>query len=133
MDDKKIDIQKTINHWITRSDQDNETMIHLYNSKDHHWALFMGHLVIERLLKAFVVKRTGDHAPFSHDLRRLAKLSEIEFNDEYKRWLDTITTFNLNARYDDYKQDFYKKCTSEYTKKWISNIKTLKEWIKMKL
>ena len=131
--DKKFDIQKTINHWITRSDQDNETMIHLYNSKDYHWALFMGHLVIERLLKAFVVKRTDNHAPFTHDLRRLAKLSEIEFKDDYKRWLDTITTFNLNARYDDYKQDFYKKCTSEYADNWISNIKTLREWIKMKL
>jgi len=68
-----------------------------------------------------------------NDLRRLAKLSEIKFNDEYKLWLDTITTFNLNVRYDDYKQDFYKKCTEEYTDKWISNIKTLKEWIKKKL
>ena len=133
MDNKKIDIQKTINHWITISDQDYETMIHLYNSKDYHWALFMGHLVIERLLKAFVVKKTDNHSPFTHDLRRLSKLSEIEFDDEYKRWLDTITTFNLNARYDDYKQDFYKKCTSEYTDQWISNIKTLREWIKMKL
>ena len=133
MDNKKIDIQKTINHWITRSDQDYETMIHLYNSKDYHWALFMGHLVIERLLKAFVVRKTDNHSPFIHDLRRLSKLSGIVFIDEYKRWLDTITTFNLNARYDDYKQDFYKKCTSEYTDQWISNIKTLREWIKMKL
>ncbi len=133
MENEKIDIQKIVNHWITRSDQDFETMIHLYNSKDYHWTLFMGHLVIERLLKAVLVNRTNTHAPFTHDLRRLAKLSEIEFDDEYKRWLDTITTFNLNVRYDDYKQDFYKKCTEEYTDKWISNIKTLKEWIKKNL
>ncbi len=108
-------------------------MIHLFNSKDYHWALFIGHLVIERLLKATIVKKTHSHAPFSHDLRRLAKLSEIEFNDEYKRWFDTITTFNLNARYDDYKQNFYKKCTAKYADTWIFNIKTLRKWIKMKL
>ncbi|MEA3445961.1 MAG: HEPN domain-containing protein [Bacteroidota bacterium] len=84
-------------------------------------------------MKAKVVLRTGKHAPFTHDLRRLAKLSNIDFDDKKKRLLDTITTFNLNARYDDYKQDFYKKCSVEYTTQWISNIKTLRAWIKTKL
>ena len=133
MEDEKIDIEELINHLITRSDQDFDTMMHLYDSKDFHWALFIGHLVIERLLKAVVVKVTNTHAPFTHDLRLLAKLSKFKLDDEHKRWLDTITTFNLNARYDDYKQDFYKKCTLEYTNKWVSNIKTFREWIKMKL
>ncbi|MDD4192450.1 MAG: HEPN domain-containing protein [Mangrovibacterium sp.] len=133
MQNEGIDIEKTINHWITRSDQDFETMIHLYHSKDYHWALFMGHLVIERLLKAGVVRKTKTYAPFTHDLRRLAKLSGIDFNDEQKRWLDTTTTFNLNARYDDYKQDFYERCTPEFTEIWVSTIKILREWIKQKL
>jgi HEPN domain-containing protein len=57
-----IDIEKTYNHWINTSDKDSETMIHLYNSKDYHWSLFIGHIVIERLLKASVVKRTSNHA-----------------------------------------------------------------------
>ena len=61
------------------SDRDFETMIHLYETKDYHWALFIGLLVIERLLKAGVVKKSKDHAPFTHDLRRLEKLSGIEF------------------------------------------------------
>jgi HEPN domain-containing protein len=74
-------------------------MQHLFKSKDYHWALFIGHLVIERLIKAVVVKKTNEHAPHSHDLRRLAKLTGLNFNQEYVSWLDTITTFNLNARY----------------------------------
>jgi HEPN domain-containing protein len=129
----KIDTEKIIVYWTTASDRDFETMINLYTSKDYHWALFIGHLVIERLLKAGIVKKLSIHAPLTHDLRRLAKLSQIEFNDEQKVWLDTMTTFNLNARYDDYKQAFYKKCTPEFTGKWIANIKTLREWIKVKL
>jgi len=79
---KNINTEKIINHWIMTSDNDFETMNHLYNAKDYHWSLFMGHLVIERLLKACVVKKTKEHAPFTHDLRRLAKVSEIEFPDE---------------------------------------------------
>lgn len=133
MENEKNDIKNNINHWITTSDQDYETMVHLFESKDFHWALFIGHIVIERLLKARILKITSDHAPLTHDLRRLASLTKIEINDEHKKWLDTITTFNLNARYDSYKQAFYKKCTAEYSEQWISNIKELRIWIKKKL
>ena len=133
MNKNKIDIEKTYNHWIMSSDKDFETMEHLYNSRDYHWALFIGHIVIERLIKAWIVKKTNEHAPFTHDLRRLAKLSQIDFEKEHLIWLDTITTFNLNARYDSYKQAFYNKCTPDFTSEWILNIKELRKWIKMKL
>ena len=133
MSEAKINIEKITNYWITTSDRDYETMIHLFEKKDFQWALFIGHLVIERLLKAAVVGRTKNHAPFTHDLRRLAKLSQIEFNETNKKWLDTITTFNLNARYDNYKQDFYRRCTPEYTEEWVAIIKELRLWIKKQL
>ena len=41
-------------------------------------------------------KKTGTHAPFTHDLRRLAKFSGLILEDDYNKWLDIITTFNLN-------------------------------------
>jgi len=133
MANEKIDIEKITNHWEKTADRDFETMIHLYEKKDLHWSLFLGHLVLERLLKAAVVRNIQNHAPYTHDLRRLAKLTQFEFNDEYKMWLDTITTFNINARYDTYKQDFYKKCTPQFTERWIAKIKELRKWIKQQL
>lgn len=129
----QINIEKTFNHWIATSDNDFETMNHLYVSKDNHWSLFIGHIVIERLLKACVVIKTKDHAPFTHDLTKLAILSGFKFSEEYLDWLDTITTFNMNARYDSYKESFYKKCTDEFTVEWIDKIKILRSWIKEKL
>ena len=96
-------------------------------------ALFVGHIVIERLIKAAVVKNTKNNAPFTHDLRRLSKLSQIEFEDKHILWLDTITTFNINARYDSHKQEFYKKFTPDFSSEWISNIKELRAWIKARL
>ena len=39
----------------------------------------------------------------------------------------------MNARYDSYKEAFYKKCTFEFTTKWIEKIKILQSWIKEKL
>jgi len=44
--------------------------------------------------------------------------------------LDKITAFNLNARYDDYKREFYNLCTPEFTNVWIEKIKILRLWIK---
>ena len=133
MENGKIDIEKIYTHWVSTSDKDYNTMIHLFEAKDFHWALFIGHIVIERLLKAKIVRATSEHSPFTHDLRRLAKLSKIEFLNNQLGWLDTITTFNLNARYDSYKQDFFQKCTPEFTSEWISNIKELRSWIKQML
>ena len=84
-------------------------------------------------MKAAIVKKTHEHAPFIHDLRRLAKQTDLNFSQNQLSWLDTITTFNMNARYDSYKNEFYKKCTFEYANEWIKNIKELTEWIKKKL
>ena len=131
--DDTINIDRTYNHWITTSDKDFETMNHLYDSKDYHWSLFIGHIVIERLLKACVVKETKKHAPFTHDLTKLAKISGLQFSEEHLDWLDTVTTFNMNTRYDSYKEAFYKKCTIDFTTEWIEKIKILQSWIKEKL
>lgn len=129
----KVDLDKIYNHWINTSDKDSITMLNLYSSKDYSWSLFIGHIVIERLLKASVVKATSDQAPFTHDLTKLANLSGLLFSEEHLDWLDTISTFNMNARYDSYKEAFYKKCTYEFTAEWIDKIKVLQSWIKEKL
>ena len=131
--DEKIDIEKTFNHWIKSSDKDFQTMILLYNAKDYSWSLFIGHIVIERLLKACVVKEIQKHAPYTHDLTKLTKLTKLEFTEEHLDWFDTISTFNLNARYDTYKEAFYRKCTPAFTAEWIDKIKKIQLWIKEKL
>ena len=133
MDDTQINIEKIVKHWIETSDDDFNTMLILFRSKSYHWALFMGHIAIEKLLKAYYVKQKGSHAPFTHNLYRLAELGEIEISEEYADWLFKITTFNLNARYDDYKKEFYTMCTIDFAKEWIEKIKILQQWIKQML
>ncbi len=54
----------------------------------------------------------------------------LELTEEYSDWLDEITSFNINARYDDYKKEFYSLCTPEYTKAWVAKIVILRQWIK---
>lgn len=128
-----FDVDKIVKHWIDTSDEDFQTMLYLFDSKSYGWSMFLGHISIEKLLKAYYVGTNKKHAPFTHNLYRLAELSELELTDEYADWLDKITTFNLNARYDDYKREFYSLCTVDFAKDWIEKIKTIRVWIKQKL
>ena len=43
--------------------------------------------------------------------------------------LDLISTFNISARYPDYRKTFYQKCTHEYTKARIDEINEVRTWL----
>ncbi len=133
MEEIEINKENVIKHWISTSEEDLETMIQLYNNKNYSWSLFLGHISTEKILKAYYVKKHSSHAPFTHNLYRIAELSNLEISDEQADLLDKITTFNINARYDDYKREFYSLCTKEFTEEWIENIKKIQQWIKTML
>ena len=128
-----MDKQELIKYWISSSDRDFQAMMHLVEKGDYSWSLFIGHLVIEKLMKALYVKKTSNLPPFIHDLVRLAEKANLELEEEQKDILDTLSTFNLRVRYDDYKMEFHRKCTKEFTEKWVIAIKEFREWIKQML
>ena len=117
-------------YWEETSDRDYITMRNLYDSGDYHWSLFMGHLVLEKLLKACYVMNVSEKVPFTHDLLRSADLAGMGVDEERADQLDLITTFNINARYPDYKQAFYRKCTLEFSARSISRIEEIRTWLK---
>ncbi len=133
MEDKIENIDTVVNYWKDSADENFHTLENLLKSKDYNWALFIGHLVIEKLMKALYVKKHQKHALFTHDLLRLSKKMEMTTTEEQEEWLDVISTFNLNARYDNYKQDFKRLCTEEFTKTWIERIKNIREWLILQL
>jgi len=123
-------IERLVSHWVESSDRDFQTMNNLYHSKDYSWSLFIGHLVIEKLLKAVHIKNKHEHPLPIHDLTRIADKAGIVCTVDTLNLFDTLTTFNINARYEDVKQSFYQKCTREFTKTWIEHIIVLRKWIK---
>lgn len=130
MVNKEIDKEKLIQYWLDGSDDDYETMIAMFDSKRYNWSLFIGHLMIEKLLKALYVKVKSDYPPFIHNLLRLAEKTDLKLNEDRKKQLVTITAFNINVRYDDYKMSFKKQCTLDFTIEWIDRLKELRRWIK---
>lgn len=131
--DSSFDKESIMNYWIESSENDFKTMKDLYLTKNNNWALFMGHLVVEKLLKALYVKEKNEYPPSIHDLRRICEKADIEPDISRQIMLDSISRFNINARYDDYKQSFYKLCNDSFTAEWIEKIKDCRLWIKSML
>jgi len=122
--------EEIIKYWIEISDKDFEAIEHLYKNKHYHLSLFIGHLVVEKLLKALYVKNIDEEVPYVHNLLRIAELAKLDLSDEQKNFLNLVTTFNIQARYPDLKYSFYKKCTKELTEIQLDKIKKFRTWIK---
>ncbi len=64
----------------------------------------MGHLVLEKILKALFVQNSADLLPpKTHNLVKLAEHSKIPLTDEQKFFLDEVNDFNIEVRYPQFR------------------------------
>ncbi len=119
-------------YWFKSADEDYDTMLYMKAGKKNTWCLFMGHLVIEKLLKGLYAKNNVDApiAPKIHNLILLSQKANLEVPTEIREKIQTINTFNISARYDDYKRTFDEKCTDDYTAEQVKNVEEVQKWLK---
>lgn len=122
--------EEIIKVWLESAERNLAVARELVKSKHYDWALFIGQLALEKLLKSVVTKAQNDSPPYTHNLVKLAELSNIKFSEEDLQDLAQITKYNVQARYDDVKYQLYKMATKEYTKEWFTKIERIYSWIK---
>jgi HEPN domain-containing protein len=69
----QFDAQSVADYWLTEAEESLRVAEHLVEKADYSYALFFGHLAIEKLLKALYALRLKGHAPPIHNLLRLAR------------------------------------------------------------
>lgn len=123
-------LSKTVKFLQESSDHDWDIASSLLKSKKYDACLFFCHLTLEKLLKGLATAKNNEIFPHSHDLVKLARLAGVKINEKQKEELEIITSFNISARYDNVKREFYKRCTKEYaekyfnlTKRWLALVK----------
>lgn len=118
-----------VDYW-RRSANDTKTIAEeSYANKHFDWAFFQWHLAIEKLFKGIIAK-TGKIPLPVHDLAKLASIAGISLTSQQRNQLDEITSYNIDARYDDYKRNFYKKVTKkEYYEHWQNICKEVFVWL----
>ena len=102
----------------------------MFGSGKYSDCLFYSHLVLELLLKGKYLESREKIFPITHDLERLAILSNIKLPGKYAKHLAVINTFNIAARYDDFKFSFYKKATKKFTQKYFRLTREIMLWLK---
>ena len=126
----KINIDTILSYWRKGAAQSLEIAEYLFKGKKYSACLFFCHLTLEKALKALIVAKTKKHAPYIHELDRLANKIKLDLTTKQIQDLKIITTFNIQARYDSIKFSFHKKCTADYTKKYLEITRQLYLWLK---
>lgn len=119
----------SIRYWLESAKEDWKVAKHLFEKRDYSYSLFLGHLTIEKILKAIYVDRLNDTPPYTHRLIHLSEKASLELTDEQIELLEAITDFNLEARYPDEKFSFKKKCTRSFTENYLKKIEGMRKWL----
>jgi HEPN domain-containing protein len=95
-----MNIQEHVNYWLDSASNHLGDAEQLFLSARYDWSLFIGHLVIEKTLKAyFVCKNNNQIPPKTHNLLKLAEISGLPLTESQKLFLDEVNDFNLEVRY----------------------------------
>jgi len=119
--------EEHIKYWVTSAEHDFDAMHGIFNAGKYDWALFVGHLVLEKILKAHWVKNNqSDTPPKIHNLAKLYKESSLSIlNEDEVTFLIEATRFNMEGRYPQAKFAFFKLCTREFTESKIEKIQEI--------
>ncbi len=133
MEPEEFDVEEVTMFWLLESEEALQVTEHLMEKADYSYALFFGHLAVEKMLKALYAAKLRQHAPPIHNLLRLAKALGLDLDEARVEALITITAFNIEARYPDFKRNFRKKCTAEYAQGQMTAIRETHKWLKLQL
>lgn len=128
-------MSKKVDYWVELSDYDIKTASVMLKGKRFLYVGFMSHQSIEKILKAYFVKKNETIPPHSHRLSLLAKkafLYEL-FSEGQKDFIDMLEPLNIEARYPSNKELLLKSLTEERCVQIVKKTEELQTWIKQKL
>jgi len=128
-----MDKNDRIKKWVEMAESDLDTAKYLFKSKKYLWSMFIIHLVVEKLLKACILKNTTSEPPHIHDLERLSKIAQLELSDDDKKILRKLTKAQIAARYDTYKQKVMEEFSPAFVDIFFPKVINFYKCIKKKI
>jgi HEPN domain-containing protein len=123
-----IGIEKQIQYWVSGAIEDLETARVLIDKNRLVHGLFFCHLVIEKVVKANLVKNTKEIAPRSHNLIYLSEKSNLVLDEQDEEFMGILMKYQLQGRYPDYNPIVpAKQKVEEYLKRTEILLECLKE------
>lgn len=124
-----MDHGNQVEYWLSSAQHDLRTAELLFANHHNDWCLYLGHLVLEKTIKAHYVRARSAVPPRSHNLLALARDAGLALSSHQQLLLQEVGDFNIEARYPDEKLSFYKVCTDEFTNQKFATIKEMYSWL----
>jgi HEPN domain-containing protein len=125
-----MNLKEIEEYWIETAKDTLDSAIKLYEQGKYVHSLFFLHLALEKMIKGLYVNRNKEEAPYGHSLQVLmSKIKDVSPSDEQMEFFTEVTTFNIAARYNDYKKSFYKTCDKNFTQNYINKGKEMMIWL----
>ena len=122
-------------YWTNIADYDLDTAEAMYETGRWLYVAFMCHQVVEKMMKAYWTSKREDDPPYTHNHRRIAEGTGLwrKMSDEQHDFVETIMTFNIEARYPRYKDFLSGMLTESTCRNIIDETKKLQQWIREQL
>jgi len=121
---------EAVKRWLEGAEKNSSASQDMAASGHRDWALFIGQLALEKLLKGLITKKTDATPPFIHDLVKLSQLAGIKTTADQRKDLAKITRFHVAARYEEIKSQLYSEATPKFTRDWLDKIQEFFLWFK---
>jgi len=125
-----INVKKQIEYWISSSASDIETAELLIKNIKIINGLFFCHLVLEKAIKAHVVKSTKQIPPKSHNLIFLLEKTKLEIKPDDEIFFGLLMRYQLQGRYPDYEPIIPNRLKAE---EYLNKTKRIFKWLKEQL
>ena len=127
--------EEKVKYWLDIADYDLNTAEAMYQTGRWLYVAFMCHQTIEKTLKAYWCGTQESDPPYTHSHKRLADGCGLYamMSEEQKDFLNTITNYNIEARYPEDKEELSRMLTPQVCRQIIDETKELQQWIKDRL
>lgn len=76
---------------------------------------------------------TATKNPQSYKIGTIQQPDNLNLTEEQEVFLDEVNDFNLEVRYPQYKNEFHKKCTKQFSANYYQKINEMMKWLRSQI
>src|SRR4030065_285455 len=124
-------MRKDTANWIAMADYDLDTARHMLATGRYLYVVFLCHLALEKMLKAYVTELTQTMPQKSHDLIFLVKKCDLELPELYLDFIGKINTASIPTRYPDDLQRTIQDYSEPVAQEYLRQAEEIVRWLKL--
>lgn len=126
-------MKKTTKNWLEMSEYDFETAVSLLKTKRFVYVIFLCHLCIEKMIKSIISEKKNITPPYSHNLKLLTKLADVDFPTELLIFVEEINLKSVPTRYPEDLNKINKEIGQKAAELYLKNTRKVMKWLKQEL